>query len=150
MKLTTKSRYGLRLMLDLAVSRSGSPTGAVLLKDIAQRQDISEKYLWQLVNLLKNAGLVSSLRGAHGGYILTRPPREITLKDIVVALDGDVCPVECVASPSCCDRAGECVTREVWGDVSRKIMAALEETDLQTLVEKQIAKRISEALTYEI
>ncbi|MFA5363442.1 MAG: Rrf2 family transcriptional regulator, partial [Candidatus Omnitrophota bacterium] len=73
-KLSTKGRYGVRIMLDLALHFG---QGAVFLKDIAQRQDISEKYLWQLIYSLKNAGLISSTRGAHGGYVLTKPPEKI-------------------------------------------------------------------------
>ena len=145
MKLSTKGRYGVRLMVDLAL-RYGE--GPILLKDIAERQEISEKYLWQLISPLKNAGLINSTRGAHGGYNLAKPPAQITLKEIVLPLEGSMCLVECVDNPSLCSRANTCVSRDVWHEVSEKILQTLESVTLENLVEKQ--KHKVEAFTYVI
>jgi len=145
MKLSTKGRYGARLMLDLALHYE---EGLILLKDIAKRQEISEKYLWQLIPPLKNAGLINSTRGAHGGYMLAKPPAQITLKEIVVTLEGPMCLVECVDNPSLCSRVDTCVSRDVWHEVSEKILQTLESFTLENMVEKQ--KRKVEAFTYVI
>ena len=145
MKLSTKGRYGARLMLDLALHYE---EGLILLKDIAKRQEISEKYLWQLIPPLKNAGLINSTRGAHGGYMLAKPPAQITLKEIVVTLEGPMCLVECVDNPSVCSRADTCVSRDLWHEVSEKILQTLESVTLEYMVEKQ--KQKSEAFTYVI
>jgi Rrf2 family protein len=134
MNLSTKGRYGVRFMLDLALNSQDHP---VLLKDIAQRQEISEKYLWHLVDLLKNAGLVNSLRGVHGGYLLARPPEEISLRDIVSVLEGDLCLVGCVNNPAVCNRAGMCVMRDVWKETNDVIYNTLESVSLKNLVERQ-------------
>jgi len=145
MKLSTKGRYGIRLMVDLALHHG---EGQILLKDIAERQEISEKYLWQLIPPLKNAGLLSSTRGAHGGYMLTKPPAQITLKDIVIAVEGSMCLVDCVDNPSVCSRADTCASRDVWCEISEKILQALEAITLEKLVEHQ--QRKTKALTYVI
>ena len=133
MKLSTKGRYGVRLMLDLAIHYGG---GAVVLKDVAARQDISEKYLWHLVNPLKNAGLIHSTRGAHGGYTLARSPREISLRDILTVLEGPMCLVECTESPSLCDRSESCIAREVWAEVTATMLEALDGFTLEQMVER--------------
>ena len=145
MKLSTKGRYGVRLMVDLALHHREGP---VLLKDIAERQAVSEKYLWQLIPPLKNAGLVNSTRGAHGGYSLAKPPIQITLKEIVTTLEGPMSLVECVGDPSICSRAGICATRDVWKDVSQKILQVLESFTLEEMVQKQ--KEKIEVFTYMI
>jgi len=85
MKLSTKGRYGVRLMLDLAAHYGERP---VLLKEISQREDISEKYLWHLITPLKSAGLIHATRGAHGGYELAKAPSEITVKDVFEVVEG--------------------------------------------------------------
>jgi Rrf2 family protein len=145
MKLSTKGRYGARLMLDLAVHYGEGP---ILLKDIAERQAISEKYLWQLIPPLKNAGLINSIRGAHGGYTLAKPPADITLKEIVTTLEGSMCLVECVDDPSVCSRASTCVSRDIWHEVSGKILQTLESVTLDYMIEEQ--KHKVEAFTYVI
>ncbi|MFA5320493.1 MAG: Rrf2 family transcriptional regulator [Candidatus Omnitrophota bacterium] len=134
MNLSTKGRYGVRFMLDLALNSQDQP---VFLKDIAQRQEISEKYLWHLVDLLKNAGLVNSLRGAHGGYVLAKPAEEISLRDIVTVLEGDLCLVGCVNNPAVCDRAGLCVMRDIWKETNDVIYSTLESFSLKDIVERQ-------------
>jgi Rrf2 family protein len=137
MKLSTRGRYGVRMMMDLALRHGEGP---ILLKDIAQRQEISEKYLWQLINPLKRAGLVNSLRGAHGGYILGKAPEAISLKEILQVLEGPLCLVDCVDNPSLCDRASSCISRDIWGEASKKMVQALEEATLAVMVEKQKKK----------
>src|SRR4030067_739218 len=101
MKLSTRSRYGVRLMLALGVK---SNQGPIFLKDIARSEEISEKYLSQIIIPLKAKGLVSTFRGAHGGYILARRASEIRLREIVEPLEGDLCLVDCVTLPEVCDR----------------------------------------------
>lgn len=134
MKLSTRGRYGVRLMFDLAVHYGQGP---IFLKDIAGRQGISEKYLWQLINPLKTAGLVNSLRGARGGYCLSRDPGQISLRDILQVLEGPLCLVDCVDNPSLCERADGCVSRDVWGEASRNLLKTLEETTLAAMVARQ-------------
>lgn len=134
MKLSTKGRYGVRLMFDLALHSDGSP---VTLKEIATRQEISEKYLSNLIPLLRNAGLVHSVRGSQGGYTLARQPREISLKDILVVLEGSMCLVECTEKPTVCRRSDDCFVREVWAEVTAKMLEALESFTLENMVEKR-------------
>jgi Rrf2 family protein len=134
MKLSTRGRYGVRLMMDLALHYGEGP---ILLKDIAKRQEISEKYLWQLINPLKTAGLVNSLRGAHGGYILGRAPEAISLKEILLVLEGSLCLVDCVDNPSICERSSSCVCRDVWGEASKSMQIPLDNTTLATIVARK-------------
>jgi Rrf2 family protein len=137
MKLSTKGRYGVRLMLDLAIHAGDDP---VTLRDIAVRQEISEKYLSNLVPLLKNAGFIHSVRGSRGGYILGRPPREITLKDILLVLEGSMCLVECTEKPMLCQRSEQCFARDVWSEVTGKIYEALESFTLEAMMKRQLLK----------
>ncbi len=134
MKFSTRTRYGIRAVLDLAMHYGEGP---IFVKDIAKRQDISKKYLDQIVTVLKTAGLVKSFRGAHGGYVLARDPVSIRLDEVVQALEGPLAPVDCVDDPSLCPRAPHCVTREIWADVKRAILGALSSMTLQDLVERQ-------------
>ncbi len=133
MKITTRSRYGVRLMLELA---RNFDKGQVLLKDIARNEEISEKYLSLIIIPLRTAGLVQSTRGAHGGYSLTRPPEEITLKDIVQVLEGGISLVDCVENSSSCSRSQTCVSRDVWSIVSERISQTLESISLGDLLAK--------------
>lgn len=137
MKLSTKGRYSVRFMIDLALHHGQGP---ILLKEIAERQEISDKYLWQLIPPLKNVGLVTSFRGAHGGYTLAKPPQEITLKDIVTTVEGSLHLVDCVDDPSLCSRAETCVSRDVWNEVAQKILEVLESYTLDELARKQREK----------
>ena len=124
-------------MIDLAL-RYGE--GPILLKDIAQRQEISEKYLWQLINPLKTTGLVNSLRGAHGGYVLGRAPKAISLKEILNVLEGSLSLVDCVDNPSLCGRSSSCVCRDVWEEASKNMQRPLENTTLAMLIKRQKRK----------
>lgn len=138
MKLTTKGRYGLRLMLDLALHEG---QGAILLKDIAQRQNLSEKYLWSLIAPLKAAGFVRSMRGAKGGYMLTKTPAEITLKDIVTTLEGNLCLVDCVCDSDFCDRRAQCISHTVWREISDSIAVIFERLTLATMLTDYCPKK---------
>ena len=134
MKISTKGRYGLRVLLDIATHQEKGP---VILRDISARQEISEKYLWQVINPLKSAGLVNSTRGAKGGYVLAKAPGDITLLEIVSILEGPVSVVDCVGSPDQCERSGACVTRGVWGKIETGIKDAMARITLQEIVEQQ-------------
>lgn len=130
MKLSTRTRYGVRLMAALA-RRYGQ--GPQYLKDIARGENISEKYLSLIMIPLRGARLVSSIRGAHGGYSLARPPEDITLREIVQVFEGD-CLVDCVKAPELCDRVPICASRELWGMLGDKIAGFLEGVTLKDLV----------------
>jgi len=134
MKLSTRGRYGVRLMLELALHYGEGP---ILLKDIAERQGISEKYLWQLINPLKTTGLVNSLRGAHGGYVLGKAPEAISIKAILQVLEGSLCLVDCVDNPALCERSLSCISRDIWGEASKNMQQTLEDTTLAAMVERQ-------------
>ena len=131
MKLTTKGRYATRAMLDLALHRD---EGAILVRDIARRQEVSEKYLKQLFAPLKAAGLVRTIRGARGGFTLAKPPSEIKLIEIVQVMDGSMAPSECVDDAQICSRSDSCVTRQVWTEIKEATDKVLESTNLQDLV----------------
>jgi Rrf2 family protein len=137
MKLSTRGRYGVRLMLELALHYGEGP---ILLKDIAERQGISEKYLWQLINPLKTTGLVNSLRGARGGYMLGKAPEAISLKEILRILEGTLCLVDCVDNPALCERSLSCISRDIWGEASKNMQQTLEDTTLAAMVERQKEK----------
>ncbi len=146
MKLSTRSRYGVRLMFELALNY---PKGSLLLKDIAKRQDISEKYLSKLIIPLKSAGLVNSIRGAHGGYILAREPTKISIKEIVEVLEGDISPVECVKNKLFCNRYLNCPVRDIWCKLDKQISDVLENISLDDVV-RDYKDKASEAITYYI
>jgi Rrf2 family protein len=131
MKLSTRGRYGVRLMLDLALHYGDGP---VLLKDISRRQGISQKYLWNLANPLKAAGLVKSMRGAHGGFMLAKEPSGVSIKDILQVLEGTLSLVDCVENPSACKRSSDCVARDVWCLASRNFLQTLEDVTLAKMV----------------
>lgn len=133
MKLSTKGRYGLRAMLDMALSEE---TGPIASHTIAQRQDISERYLEQLLIPLKQAGLVKSIRGSQGGYVLGRAPQDISVGDIIRVLEGPLAPVDCVneLNPEDCKRADACVTRLIWTKVRDSIADILDSYTLADLV----------------
>ena len=134
MRLSTRARYGTRLMLELALNFD---KGTIFLKDIAEREEISEKYLSQLVIPLRASGLISSSRGAHGGYRLAKSPSQITLKEIVQTLEGGINFVECVKNPSVCSRVSKCATRGIWERLDKKISDELTFVNLADLIKSQ-------------
>ena len=146
MKISTRASYGARLMLDLALQHD---KGFVFLKDIAKREALSEKYLSQIVIPLRAKGLIVSSRGAHGGYMLARPPQETTMRDVVETLEGTVCMVECMRDTKSCKRYSGCVTRSVWRTLGDTIRATLASITLQDLVDLHNKKKAS-AISYDI
>lgn len=133
MKLSTKGRYGLRAMIDLARYSEDEP---VSISSIAARQDISERYLEQLVGLLKKAGLVRSIRGATGGYVLAKSTGEISVGDVLRALEGSLEPVKCAAfySEEGCMASDGCVTKYVWQKINDSINETVDRMMLDELV----------------
>lgn len=136
MKLSTKGRYGLRAVLDLAINGKNE---AVALSQVAERQDISISYLEQLIAKLKKAGIVNSIRGAQGGYILAKKPEEISVGDILRALEGDLNPVDCaeiMGKGSSCTGADLCVTKYVWMRISDSINNTVDTMMLSELIKE--------------
>ena len=142
MRVSTKGRYGLRILLDVAVYEKEGP---VALRDISRRQAISQKYLWQVINPLKMAGLLRATRGAHGGYVLAQSPAKISIRDIVEILEGPVSVVGCVQTPTTCDRSSSCTARSAWAVVEAKIKEAMEGITLQYLLEQQAQSALADS-----
>ncbi|HKL80604.1 MAG TPA: Rrf2 family transcriptional regulator [Mobilitalea sp.] len=137
MKISTKGRYALRLMLDLALNNTGE---YITIKSIAGRQEISEKYLEQIISILNKAGYVKSVRGAQGGYRLAKEPSEYTVGMILRLTEGSIAPVDCVDdNAEICHRTNACVTREVWTELYDAIIGVVDHITLQDLVDKQKA-----------
>lgn len=147
MKLSTRGRYGTRMLLDLAL-RDGE--GPVPLKDIAQRQQISLLYLEHLIAPLIAGGVVKSMRGARGGIWLAKLPQEIKLSEVVGLLEGSIAPVDCVNDPKSCPRADSCVTRDIWNEIKKAMDGVLESKTLQNLIDMQKRKGTSDIVTYDI
>lgn len=116
MRLSTRGHYGLKAMFDLAQNYGSGP---ISLKTVAERQNLSDHYLEQLFAMLRKAGLINSMRGAQGGYVLAREPSDIKVGDVIRALEGPIAPVYCVSeeNPGVCDEADYCITRTVWARV---------------------------------
>lgn len=134
MKISTKGRYGLRILLDLALHAKESPRQ---MKEIAQSQQISEKYISRLILSLNKAGLIISLRGAKGGLQLAKPPKEITLLDIIETMEGPLCIVECVADKTFCKKSGDCSACKVWSALNKKIKKQMQEVTLKDLLKSE-------------
>ncbi len=145
MKLTTKVRYGTRAMLELALHQGEEPLS---LREVAERQGISAKYLEQLLAALQAAGLVSAVRGPRGGYILARPAEAITLRQIYEALENTDGFVSCTVNPRVCERADQCVTQEVWARLYAACMQILEDTTLADLVARAREKAATSGMYY--
>ena len=138
MRISTKGRYTIRLMLDLAMNASGDP---IRLKDVARRQDISEKYLEQIISILNKAGFVRSVRGPQGGYTLQWPPEEYTVGMILRLTEGSLAPVECVDDTNtCCAREDNCATRILWKKLDDAINDVVDHVTLEDLMNWQAAK----------
>jgi len=134
-------------MLALALNYDKGP---FLLKDIAEQEEISEKYLGQIIIPLKAKGLVISFRGASGGYSLSRPPQEITVKEIAEVLEGGLCLVECVSNPKACQQLSRCVTHKLWSELGENIANSLNSVTLGDLVEEYSAKNGQNSSMYNI
>lgn len=139
MRVSTKGRYALRLMLDLALNDSGKP---VRIKEIAQRQEISDKYLEQIISLLNKASLVRSVRGPQGGYLLTRRPEEYTVGMILRLTEGSMAPVECIdENIGGCSRIDNCATSILWHKLNDAVSEVIDHTTLADLVDWQLAHK---------
>jgi Rrf2 family protein len=139
MKISTKGRYALRLMIDLAINNTGTP---VSLKDIARRQGISEKYLEQIIAVLNRADYVRSVRGAQGGYLLRKQPEDYTVGMILRLTEGSLSPVPCIEVDDevNCDRQADCVTLILWKKINDAVRGVVDTITLQDLVDWQSEK----------
>jgi len=148
MRISTRSRYGIRLMINLAVNYS---RGYSLLKDIAKDEEISEKYLSQIVIPLRRAGLLTATRGINGGYMLSSHPSNITAGQIVEILEGDLCVIECIRDEdnNICARSGNCASRELWEGLGDKIRSFLNSVTLEELAKSKLEKE-QQMLEYSI
>ena len=147
MKLSTRTRYGTRALLELALRRDEEP---VFLKDIAREQQISLSYLEQLIAPLIAGGIIRSTKGPRGGISLAKNPEVIKLSEVTGLLEGSVAPVDCVNDPETCDRSEFCVTRDVWCELKMVMDGVLESTTLQDLVERHREKGHPAAVMYYI
>jgi len=148
MKISTKGRYGLRALIDLSINgRNGLP---VLLSDIAKRQGISDKYLEQIATQLHRAGIVKTVRGRKGGYLMNKAENEIRVSDIMKVLEGPICVVDCVNEPDTCSKSTICSPRDIWTLLSHKIEEILSGYTLADLAKLQEEKTGKEAGMYYI
>lgn len=138
MKISTKGRYALWLMLDLA-EHAGE--GAISIKSISQRKEISEKYLEQIIKLLVEAKLVDSKRGKQGGYSLAKAPKEYTVGEILRVTEGSLAPVSCLDDETACEYCGDCITMDIWQQVLEAVNQVVDSITLASLVEKQKTKK---------
>ena len=137
MKISTKGRYALRLMLDLAMHHDGS---FIPLKAVSQRQNISDKYLEQIVHLLSKGGLVQSARGAQGGYRLTREPELYSVGEILRLVEGSLVPVACLECGANCEHTEECMTIDLYKRMQKAIDDIVDGTTLVDLIKEHEAK----------
>lgn len=147
MRLSTKGRYGTRLLLDLALHQEQEP---VLLKDIGRRQQIPLAYLKHLVAPLVGAGIIRSARGAKGGLTLVKSPEQIKLRDVIQLLEGPVVPVECLSDPTVCELYECCAIRDVWNELQKTVEDVLDTTTLRDLMERQREKEQPIGAMYHI
>lgn len=133
MKISTRGRYGLRILLDLALHDNGSPR---MIRDIAGSQRISEKYISRLIIDLRRAGMVKSIRGSRGGYRIARYPKNLTVLDVIEVMEGPVSIIDCVTIESC-DRQRGCAVRSIWCDMNNQIRSALAAVTLQDVIDRQ-------------
>lgn len=137
MKISTKGRYAIRIMLDLATNYSGE---YIRLRDVAERQKITLKYMEQIMPLLTKAGYVRSYRGNNGGYMLAKEPKEYTVGDILRTAEGNLAPVSCLEDdPNRCERCGECKTLPVWTGLWKVINEYVDNITLQDVVDGNIS-----------
>lgn len=147
MKLSTRSTYGVRAMLVLA-QQSG--TRPVMVKEIADQQNLPPTYLEQLMVLLKKANLVNATRGAHGGYVLARSAAEITLAEIIEVLEGSLTLTECPSGTGCCGKPEACALHDIWNAAGQALIRVFQDVTLANLVERQRDKESSPTLMYNI
>lgn len=131
MKISTKGRYALRVMIDLAMNSNGK---YISLKEIAERQEISNKYLEQIISLLNKAGYLETARGNSGGYKLAKSPKKYTVGDILRATEGDLAPIYCLTEEGECNRQKDCKTFSFWKGLDDVINEYVDGTTLQDLI----------------
>ncbi|MDP4177504.1 MAG: Rrf2 family transcriptional regulator [Bacillota bacterium] len=131
MKLSTKGRYGVKAMVDLAIHYCNEPES---IKNISERQNVSEYYLEQLFSQLRKAKLINSIRGAQGGYVLSRPPEQINIREVMEVLEGPIEISDCIEG-EVCDNADCCATRLLWARIKESINSVMETTTLKDMVE---------------
>jgi Rrf2 family transcriptional regulator, cysteine metabolism repressor len=134
MRLSTRSRYGIRALTALAAHEL--PDGRCA-RELADEEDLSKKYLESILAQLRTAGIVRSVRGAHGGYVLAHDPAELTVADVVRVLEGSLAFVECVDDASYCERSTDCVTRHVWIKAEQALSSAFKGITIQGLVDRR-------------
>ena len=146
MKISTKGRYVLRMMIDIAMNQNEGP---VSVRDIARRQSLSDKYLEQIITQANKAGLLKSIRGAGGGYQLSRPAKDISVGEILRVMEGSLSPVECVRErveePAPCQNAGECATYELWRDIKTAVDQVIDNRSLQDMIDNYLRKNQDDA-----
>ena len=134
LRLSTKVRYGLRALIALARHYDKGP---VMARLIAEEEDISENYLEQIMEPLKKAGLVRSIRGAQGGFILAKKPGDIKVREVIEVLEGPISLIDCLIDPSVCNRSSSCLTRGLWENIRESIIKAIEAKTLEDLIKNQ-------------
>ncbi|MFP4457015.1 MAG: RrF2 family transcriptional regulator [Clostridia bacterium] len=132
MKLSTRGQYATRAMVQLALKANEEPLS---IREIALIEDLSEQYLEQIFRDLRKAGLVQSIRGAHGGYLLKSETKKITVGDVIRAVEGPIVPVSCLAAKEDCEKSDHCVSRKVWLKLQDSILEVLDKTSLDDMVE---------------
>ena len=147
MKISTKIRYGTRAILELA-SHYGE--GPIELKEIAKKENISIKYLEQVINPLRANGLVKAIRGSKGGYSLAKPPSEICLCEVIEILEGPLSLIECLSDSKACQKVSSCVTREIWKEVSDAISKIFYSVTLEDMVNRKREKEGLHSPMYQI
>lgn len=147
MKISTKIRYGARAMVELA-SHYGE--GPIELKEIAKKENISLKYLEQVINPLRADGLVKAVRGAKGGYSLAKPPSEICLYDVIETLEGPLNLLDCLHDTKACQKVSSCVTREIWKEVSDAMSRIFYSVTLEDMVNRKREMEKSNLPMYQI
>lgn len=136
MKISTKGRYALRLMIDLAKNENGDP---IRIKDVAERQEISDKYLEQIISILNKAGFVKSVRGPQGGYVLKKKPEDYTVGMILRLTEGSLAPVACVEEEETdCERQKGCATYRLWRKISDAVNSLVDTVTLQDLIDGRL------------
>ena len=131
MKLSTRSRYGTRMMLDLAQHYDEGP---VQIRNVSKRENISVKYLEQLIIPLKKANFIKSVRGPKGGHMLAKPPEAITIGEIVRVLEGGINLSSCIENPEVCDRTSDCLTRDLWEETTKAMYEKLNSATLSKMI----------------
>ena len=136
MKFNTKTRYGVRVVLELALN--ANMEGGTLQKEIAQSQDVSVKYLDQIIASLKKAGLIHNIGRKKSGYILGRPANEITVYDVYAAFEDEMAIIDCLVSGGKCPRSGTCVMKDYWYELNETIRNSMQDMNFQLLAEKHM------------